>query len=79
MFGVRGWGVGRALACSATQAFALSVLERHNALRSDGATPTTSDVIGDCHHAWRRGLDVRVLKNKKGFEGVRRGGDGRGL
>ena len=38
------------LACSAAQAFALSLLERRDALGSDGATPTTSDVIGDCRH-----------------------------
>ena len=31
------------------QAFALSLLERRDALGSDGATPTT-DVIGDCQH-----------------------------
>ena len=39
-------------ACSAAQAFALSLLERRDAL---GATPTTSDVIGDCRHLWWRG------------------------
>ena len=42
------------LACSAAQVFVVSLFERRDALGSDGATPTTSDVIGDCRHlvAW---------------------------
>ena len=38
------------LACAAAQAFALSLLERRAGLGSDGPTPTTSDVVGDCRH-----------------------------
>ena len=36
------------LVCSATQAFALSLLER-TGFGCDGATPTTSDVVGGRH------------------------------
>ena len=38
------------LASAAAQAFALSLLERRAGLGSDGPTPTTSDVVGDCRH-----------------------------
>ena len=32
------------------RAFALFLLDRRVGLGSDGATPTTSDVVGDCRH-----------------------------
>ena len=38
------------LACSAARAFALSLLDHRAGLGSNGATPTTSDVVGDCRH-----------------------------
>ena len=38
------------LACSAARTFALSLLDRRAGLGSDGATPTTSDMVGDCRH-----------------------------
>ena len=38
------------LACVAAQVFALSLLERRAGFGSDGPTPTTSDVLGDCGH-----------------------------
>ena len=38
------------LACSTAQAFGLSLLDRRGAFGADGATPSTSDVIGDCRH-----------------------------
>ena len=39
-----------ALACCAAQAFAFSLLERRGGLGSDGALPSTNDVIWDDRH-----------------------------
>ena len=38
------------LACSAAKSLALSLLGRRGGFGADGATPSTSEVIGDAHH-----------------------------
>ena len=38
------------LACASARAFALSLLDRRPALGSDGATPSSSEVLADCWH-----------------------------
>ena len=38
------------LACSAAKSLALSLLERRGGFGADGATPSTSEVIGDARH-----------------------------